>query len=223
MYRTQLDARMPLVRADDPKPTRLSQAERNAATRAALVDAAYGLFGERGYQAVATGEVVAAAGVTRGALYHHFKDKSDLFCAVFERVEVDSVAAVQRAIAGLDDPWQAALVGARAYLDFCRDSAVQRVIFVDGPAILPEEQRREIVDRHGGALIHAMIGLLIAGGVIDDQPVEPLAAILTGLLIAGAEYIGRSDDPGRASGEIAALLERLLGGLASGGQGAVRR
>ncbi len=196
---------------------RTTQAERNAATRAALVDAASRLFGEHGYQAVATGQIVAAAGVTRGALYHHFTDKSDLLGAVYERIEADSVVAVQKAISDAADPWQAALIGARAYLDFCSDPTVQRVIFVDGPAVLPEDRRRAIIERHGGALIRAMIVLLIDGGVIEDQPVEPLAALLTGSLIEGAAYIGRAEDTERASAEVAKLLERFLRGLATGG------
>src|SRR4051794_27076976 len=95
--------------------------ERGEATRAALVAAARGLFAERGYGAVGTEEVVRRAGVTRGALYHHFRDKRDLFRAVYEETELEIVASIGARMEGVADPMELLVTGVRAFLDACSD------------------------------------------------------------------------------------------------------
>src|SRR6266566_4326676 len=110
----------------DAAQTRTLKAEQAEATRAALIAAARALFAERGYAAVGTEEIVRAAGVTRGALYHHFAGKQELFQAVYESVEqqlVEQIAA--SALAGASDPLEALRAGAQAFLDACEDPAVQ--------------------------------------------------------------------------------------------------
>src|SRR2546421_10255411 len=114
-----------------------TQSERSAATREALIAAARELFAERGYAAVGTEEIVRAAGVTRGALYHHFAGKRELFEAVHEDDErqlVERIAA--SAISTSADPLQALHAGAQAFLDACEDPAVQRIALVDAPSVL---------------------------------------------------------------------------------------
>src|SRR5919106_3686611 len=98
---------------------RRAQSERREATRAALVGAARELFAERGYAGVGTEEIVDRAGVTRGALYHHFDDKKDLFRAVHEELERDLVASIGAQTAGIEDPWELLVNGVRAFLDAC--------------------------------------------------------------------------------------------------------
>jgi len=110
------------------------KAERSEATRAALIATARALFAERGYAAVGTEEIVRATGVTRGALYHHFTGKRELFQAVYEEVErqlVERIATSAMSSAG--DPLQALTAGAEAFLDACEDPAVQRIALVDAP------------------------------------------------------------------------------------------
>src|SRR5437764_3794597 len=118
-------------------PIRTTKAGQSEATRAALVEAARPLFAQRGYAAVATEEIVRSAGVTRGALYHHFAGKAELFAAVYEEVEqelLESIAA--SAIGGATDPLQALRAGARAFFDACEDPAVQRISLIDAPSVL---------------------------------------------------------------------------------------
>src|SRR5690349_22460513 len=106
------------------------------ATRDELIDAALELFSERGYADVGTEEIVARANVTRGALYHHFEDKRDLFRAVFERVEEDLVQKIAATMEGAGDPWELMLAGMRAFLDACDDPAVKQISLTDAPAVL---------------------------------------------------------------------------------------
>src|SRR5919106_1042657 len=102
----------------------MSRAEQAAGTRSALLGAAHDLFAERGYAAVGTEEIVARAGVTRGALYHHFVDKRDLFRAVHEELERALVGGIGERIGGIDDPWELMVTGVRAFLDACTDPAI---------------------------------------------------------------------------------------------------
>src|SRR5438477_1572020 len=118
-------------------PRHMTQAERSAATRDALLGAGRRLFAENGYAGTGREEIVAAAGVTRGALQHHYGDKVSLFRAVYETVEQEIVDAVARAAmrAG-DDPVAQLRAGCHAYLDAVLDPAVQRICAIDGPAVL---------------------------------------------------------------------------------------
>jgi len=117
---------------------RRTQGERSAATRDALIAAGRALFGARGYADVATEEVVRAAGVSRGALYHHFADKAELFAAVFESVEEMTSARIVAAVtaAGQDDPIVAMQLGTAAFLDICTESEMARIMLIDAPAVL---------------------------------------------------------------------------------------
>src|ERR671919_3154419 len=106
------------------------------ATRDALVQAALELFTERGYAGVGTEEIVARAKVTRGALYHHFRDKRDLFRAVHERVERELMERVAARMEGADGPWELMMTGMRSFLDACDEPAVKQIALTDAPAVL---------------------------------------------------------------------------------------
>src|SRR3954468_12250432 len=125
-----------------PDAERPSRAERSEATRARLVDAALPLFAERGYGSVAMEQVVAAAGVTRGALYHHFRDKRDLFRAVYEASETEMMRRTVAALANVEDPWEELVAGIHAWLDACADPALRRISLVDAPAVVRWDERR---------------------------------------------------------------------------------
>src|SRR5205085_11510751 len=122
----------------------LPKAEQSGGTGAAPVGAADALFGERGFADTATEAVVKAAGVTRGALYHHFTDKADLFRAVYESLERRLIARVEEAVEGVTDPVTVLHRGAAAFLDACLDPAVQRIVLLEGPTVLGWETWREI-------------------------------------------------------------------------------
>jgi len=192
-----------------------SKAEQADATRSALLAAARELFTDRGYAATSTTEIVARAGVTRGALYHHFPAKHDLFRAVFEQLEAEVTDHVaHEALAGAD-PLEQLRVGSRAYLDVCLDPAVQRVVLVEGPSVLGWETWQEIESRYGYGLVVAGVEAAMAAGLVDTQPVAPLAHVLFGALTEAGMVVARAGDPRAARAEMDEAMDRLLDGLRS--------
>jgi AcrR family transcriptional regulator len=191
------------------------QEQRSRATREGLLSAARGLFAERGYAAVGTEEIVRAAGVTRGALYHQFRDKEQLFEAVFEQVEAETTQRIaEGALAAATDPLAALRAGSVAFLAVCAEPEIERIILLDAPAVLGWERWREIGFRYGLGLI---VGVLQAGmdaGTIAQQPITPLAHLLLGAMDEGALYIARSQDPETARTEVEQIIDRLIAGLA---------
>src|SRR5207302_7029411 len=130
-------------------PARTTKAEQSEATRSALISAARPLFAERGYSGVGTEEIVRAAGVTRGALYHHFEGKEDLFAAVYEQVEADLMSEIGAIATEAHDPLDALHRGAAIFLEACRRPEVQRITLIDAPSVLGWERWREIGLKHG--------------------------------------------------------------------------
>jgi AcrR family transcriptional regulator len=190
-----------------------SKAEQADATRTALGAAARQLFTERGYAATSTTEIVERAGVTRGALYHHFAAKEDLFRAVFEQLEDEVTKHVAKEALTSADPLEQLRRGTRAYLDACIDPAVQRVVLLEGPSVLGWQTWQEIEQRYGYGLVVAGVEAAIGAGLIAAQPVEPLAHVLFGALTEAGMVVARADDPGAARTEMEAAMDRLLDGL----------
>lgn len=189
------------------------KAEQSEATRNALIAAARGLFSERGYASVSTEEIVQAAGVTRGALYHQFRDKQDLFTEVVERLEQELLERVATAATEVQDPWEQQVVAVGAFLDGCLDPAVQRVILTDAPSVLGLTAWREIEARYGLAIVRAGLQSMVDAGLIEDQPLEPLSHMLLGAMAEAGLLIAHADDPKAARLEVGDSLVRLLTGL----------
>jgi AcrR family transcriptional regulator len=196
------------------KPTK--HAERSEATRAALVAAARPLFAERGFAGVGTEEIVRAAGVTRGALYHQFRDKEDLFAAVFELLESELAqrTAAAAGASGTTDPLAELRVGAEAWLDACTEPEIQRIVLLDGPAVLGWERWREIGTRYGRGLVEAVLQAAVDAGRLAPQPIRPLAHVLMGAVDEAALYVATAEDPAAARVEVGAVLDGLITSLA---------
>jgi len=194
-----------------PPLPRSRKAEQSEATRAALVGVARSLFAARGYAGVGTEEIVRAAGLTRGALYHHFAGKEELFRAVYEEVERELVERIAVQAAAARDPLEALFAGARAFLDACEaDPAVQRIALLDAPSVLGWEQWREIGLRYGFGLVEGSLAAAMDAGLIDREPVRPLAHLLLGAMDEGAMLVARAQDRGRTRAEVGAAVERFL-------------
>src|SRR5436190_17106860 len=185
---------------------RRTQAERSEATRSALTSTARRLFAERGYRGVGTEERVRAAGLTRGALYHHFEGKADLFRAVFE--EVESELAEQFATEALSrpDPWEAMLAGLDMFLEICLEPEVQRIALLDAPSVLGWEEWREIEGRYGLGLVRLGLENLMDAGIAERQPLEPLAHAMLGTLYEAGLYVARADEVEVARAEMDTVL-----------------
>ena len=192
------------------------QAERSEVTREALLSAARTLFAERGYADTPTEEVVRRAAVTRGALYHHFKNKEELFAAVVEQIQQEITARSAQAISASQDLWSGLLAGCDAFLDACLDPAVQRIALIDGPAVLGWDRHRELDAKHGLGLVRAGVEAAMAEGLIAPGPPEPLAHVLLGGLSEGAMLIARAEDVNKARREVGMSVKTLLAGLRTG-------
>lgn len=197
------------------------RAEHIADTRAALLDAARELFAERGYAGTGTEEIVARARLTRGALYHHFGDKARLFTAVMEAVAAELAERLvaqqlSRTAAGTTGAREELREGIQAFLDACIGSDFQRIVLVDGPAVLGPGAWNDLVEQHGLGLLRAWLQRAIDDGQIDPLPVDPLARLLAALIGEASLYIARAGDPARARREAGATIDRILTGLRPG-------
>jgi AcrR family transcriptional regulator len=188
--------------------------ERSRVTRERLLAHARTLFAERGYAAVSTEEIVRAAGVTRGALYHQFRDKAALFDAVVEAVEAETTARVAEEALTASGPLEVLRAGARGFLTICADPGIERILLLDAPAVLGWERWREIGLHHGLGLVTGVLEAGMESGAIARQPVTALAHILIGALDEGAMLVARADDRGAARREVDGVIDRLLDGLA---------
>jgi AcrR family transcriptional regulator len=195
-----------------------TQSERSEATRDALIEAARTLFAARGYAGVGTEEIVRAAGVTRGALYHHFEGKRDLFEAVYERVEAGLAERIAAGAlgAGATAPLEAMRAGAETFLQACTEPEAQQIALLDGPSVLGWDRWREIAAEHGLGLIEATLQAAIEAGAIRDQPLRPLAHVLMGALDEAAMLIARAEDPEQMRVEVGLTLDTLLAALSAG-------
>jgi AcrR family transcriptional regulator len=212
-------------------PTRRD--EHVADTRQSLVDTARRLFTSQGYAATGTEEIVAGARVTRGALYHHFRDKIDLFRAVMEQVarevaeqlieaELGRTAATagsagagaSSADAGPADAWDEVRDGLGAFLDLCVvTDDFQRIVLVEGPAVLGHEAWDDLVAQYGSNLLGQWLTRAMDEGRIESVPVQPLTRLLIAMIAESSLYIARAEDRPAARAEMGQVIDHLLGGL----------
>jgi AcrR family transcriptional regulator len=192
-----------------------TQAERSAATRAALLASARALFTERGFAGAAREDIVERAGVTRGALYHHFENKEDLFRAVF--VEVDHEVGERVAAAYMlgDDPMERLRLGCQAFLDTALDPAVRRIVLLDAPSVLGWQAWREIEAEGGIKLMKEALAAVNEAGLVRAEPLEPLAHMLLAALNEAAMLVANAKNRKRARAEVGETVDRLLAQLAS--------
>jgi AcrR family transcriptional regulator len=199
----------------DVKSKKVAQGE---ATRSALLGAARELFGEQGYVATSTEEIVAKAGVTKGALYHHFPDKESLFRAVFEQVQRE---VSDKAVAEFlqPDSWEALVVGCRLWIDAHLDPGVRQIVLTDARGVLGWDAARAIETRFSAVALRGALRKGMHAGVIERRPLRPLALMLTGALSEACLYVAESEDPESARDEVGALVVDLLTGIRLQGAG----
>ena len=190
---------------------RRSNAERSEAMRAALIATARKLFTEKGYAATGTPELVEAAGVTRGALYHHFADKQALFAAVAEAESAAVATEIEAAAPSSLEPVAALVEGSMAYLRAMRIPGRTRLLLLDGPAVLGRTAMDEIDARHGNRTLREGLAAAMRAGAIKRLPLAPLTTMLGAMLDRAAlESEGGGDEAGRRK-----VIEALFAGLAA--------
>jgi AcrR family transcriptional regulator len=190
-----------------------TQAERLQATRNAILQAASELFGRQGYTATTVDDIAAAAGVAKGAVYHHFRGKERLFETVLEATTAQLAAEVAQKAASAADVWDSVAVATEAYFRLAAVGAAAQIVLKDGPAVLGWERWREIDAEHFGRAIPAVLEAAMSEGLIATQPVEPLARLLLGAATEAAAACAASAAPAETGRAHAAAFRALLEGL----------
>lgn len=174
-----------------------TQAERTEATRGRLIATARRLFAEKGFAATSTEEILAEAAVSRGALYHHFPSKTDLFQAAFEAVEDELTTQVLQVATGSGetDPIRILEVGFDAFLDQCTNPEVQRIVMLDGPTVLGWDRWHELDERYAFGTIKTVLTVAADTGRIQQSAIDPLSHLLLGAVMQAGMVVARADDP----------------------------
>ena len=181
-------------------------------TRGTLMVSARRLFGAQGFAATSLDEIVADARVTKGALYHHFQGKEDLFAAVYEEVQrqvSDQVVAEFLR----PDPWEALVEGCELWIDANLDPSVQRIVMRDARAVLGWEVVRDVEARFGAVPLRGVLRRAMRVKIIRPYPLRPLALMLMGALNEACFYVADADDHVTARDEVRTLVGTLLDGL----------
>jgi AcrR family transcriptional regulator len=194
-------------------PVLTRREETAAATRRALLRAARRLFERQGYAATRLDDVTARARVTKGALYHHFADKRELFEAVHREVDAELAARLRASASTHADPWAQLVSGCREFLDAAADPAVQQIVLLDAPSVIGWSALHDTEGGFGFTLTRELLAAAIEAGEVPRQPVEPLTHLLLGAINEGGLAIARADDAARARKEIGAAADRLLAAL----------
>ena len=187
----------------------------SASTKRALLEVATRLFAENGYAGASLDAIVAGAKVTKGALYHHFSGKQALFDAVFVEVQNAATRAIQQQIKGVQDPWEQALIGLRAFMDSVQEPAYRRIVIQDGPAVLGHERYREQEERSAFTVVEEIVGTLLvsAGQVVDEEMRTTFARIFFGALASVGDSVAEAEDRAAAARRVEEAMTFILAGI----------
>ena len=186
--------------------------EKGITTRQHIVDVATQLFTKSGYEATSIEAILSACRISRGALYHHFSRKDELFLAVLEATEKEISAASVAAARNVTDPTESLRAGCRAFLEFARVDRVRQIALIDAPAVLGWQKWRDVEERHGFGLLKASLKAAAKARGLRREPVDVLAHMLLAALIEAALLIARDEDPA-AVRSCRAALDRLIDGI----------
>ncbi len=192
-----------------------TKAEQRTMTIAKLVEISRALFAELGYAQTSTEEIVRRAGVTRGALYHHFGNKEGLFQAVVAAVQHDVAQRIVAEAEASTTLWAQLLAGCHAFLKASLDPEVQRILLVDAPAVLGWEQWRKLDAEHSMQTLHWVLTALAQQGLIKVASIAAAVHLLSGAMNEAALWIAQAEQPETALAEAMLTLEQLLNGLRS--------
>lgn len=185
-----------------------SHAERTQRSREALTAAAARLFAQHGYAQTSTEAVLTAAGLTRGALYHHFRDKRDLFEAVCRGLHEEAMAAILAAADAAPDPVDGLVAGSLAFIDHMVQPRVRRILLLEAPSVLGWERWNDLDRAHGFGLLLAGVREAVAAGGLAGDP-EILALMLNGGLNQAVVWAGQTDDPAAVARVKAGLVDLM--------------
>jgi len=201
------------------------KAAQSEATIQKLVATAMQEFSEKGYAAAFTETIVKTADVTRGALYHHFKDKKDLFYAVFKAAQKEIGRRIETNANAEDDLWRGMISGCRAFLKACSDPRLQQIVVIDAPSVLDWNTYRQVdltMPESGLALLKEGLQELLAHNLIKPLPVDALAHLLLGAMDEAAVCVAQSKNQTDALDDAQRSLGALFEGLLISGKNEVQ-
>ncbi|MGH3448827.1 MAG: TetR/AcrR family transcriptional regulator [Nocardioidaceae bacterium] len=184
-----------------------------SSTRTALVTCATEIFADHGYAGTSLDEVVAAAQVTKGALYHHYSGKQALFEAVFEDLQEQAVSQIRSEIKRERDPWDRAAVGVRAFMNVCAEPHFRRIVMQEAPVALGYERFREADERHTYGLVRGIVAKVLEPQDVPESIVETFTRVFYGATSAAGMSVALSDDPEAAGREVETVIGIVLAGL----------
>ncbi|WP_108663152.1 TetR/AcrR family transcriptional regulator [Acuticoccus kandeliae] len=188
------------------------RAETMAENRAKLIGAARKAFAQKGYAAASMDDLTAEAGLTRGALYHNFGDKRGLLAAVVHEIDGEMAAAARARAAGAASEWDALMEEGAAYIELALDPEIQRIVLLDGPAVLGDPSRWPSQNACLEATLEAVRRMIEDGTM---KPVDPEAAarLLNGAALNAALWVAASDDPAAVLPKVVDAFRALATGL----------
>ena len=195
--------------------TRRSRSEMIEETRAKLIAAARKAFGEKGYADASMDDFTAEAGLTRGALYHHFGDKRGLFEAVVRQIDAEMAERLKAISAAAASPWDGFVQENVGYVELALDAEVQRILLRDGPAVLGDPSHWPGADGCVAAIRANLDALQESGVVRRDIDPDAAARLISGASTVAALWIANADDPAAASCKAIPAFRALLEGLLS--------
>lgn len=179
-------------------------------TRARLIASARQAFARLGYAKTSMDDLTAEAGLTRGALYHHFGDKQGLLAAVVEQIDSEMDERLDAISAAATDPWQGFAQRCRAYLEMAQEAEIRRIVLQDARAVLGQRQPAE---EHCIDSLSRRLQALVEAGLITPAPSQALARLINGSLVDAALWIAAAEQPGQRLQQALQALELLLRGL----------
>jgi AcrR family transcriptional regulator len=195
------------------KPPRITKAQQREATIARLIEIACEIFTRDGYANAATEEIVQRAGVTRGALYHHFGSKEGLFQAVLSHIQQQVALRIEVVVAEQSDIWEQLVAGSVAFLEVSLDPQVQRIMLIDAPSVVGWSLWRELDAENSMKSLRESLSELMVRGFLPQIPLDALTHMLSGAMNESALWIAQSDDPQNALNEAIQALKYLLNSL----------
>jgi len=191
----------------------LSKAEQKRFTVERLTAVARTFFSEKGYAETAMEDLVKEAGLTRGALYHHFGGKEGLFRAVLESVQQEIGGRVEAEAATSDDPWRQLLLGCRAFVAAAVEPRNRRILLVDGPSVLGWNVWRGMDEANSMSLLGEQLEQMLEAGLLKPVSIPALTHLLSGAMNEAALWLAQSPEPEHSLDETTAALELLLEGF----------
>lgn len=195
---------------------KMTKKEQSHATIQRLLKVAMDEFSEKGYGKASTEKIVMEADMTRGALYHHFKDKKGLFFEVFREAQLEIGRRIEKYADAENDLWGALIAGCNAFLKACSDPKLQQIVVIDAPSVLDWNTYREVdstMQSSGLSLLRECLQDLIDQKMIQPLPLEALTHLISGAMDEAALWIAQSENPQEALVDAQRTLEIVLNGL----------